>query len=159
MSIAPVRKEIVVGASQERAFRVFTEGINRWWPREHHIGKSPLKEMRIESRVGGRWFSICEDGSECGVGKVLVWEPPQRVVLAWQITAQWQFDPEFVTEAEVTFTVEGPKRTRVNIEHRNMERFGVDAEKLRAEFDSPGGWASTLSHFAKVAEAQEASAS
>jgi uncharacterized protein YndB with AHSA1/START domain len=152
MSIEPVRKEIVVEASQERAFRVFTNGISRWWPREHHIGKSPLKTMVIEPQAGGRWYSICEDGSECGVGKVLAWEPPSRVLLAWQITAQWQYDPDFVTEAEVNFLVEGPKRTRVTIEHRNMDRFGVAAETIRREFDAPGGWAATLGHFAKVAE-------
>jgi uncharacterized protein YndB with AHSA1/START domain len=153
-SIAPVRKEIVVEASQERAFRVFTAGMNRWWPREHHIGTSPLKIMIVEERAGGRWYSVCEDGSECGVGKVLTWEPPRRIVLAWQITAEWKFDPEFVTEAEVNFLVEGPKRTRVTIEHRNIERFGVKADEIRKEFDSPGGWSSTLDHFAKAAAAE-----
>jgi hypothetical protein len=153
MSIEPVRKEIVVEASQERAFRVFTNGINRWWPREHHIGKSPLKTMVIEPQVGGRWYSICEDGSECGVGKVLAWDPPTRVLLAWQITAQWRYDPDFVTEAEVNFIAEGPKRTRVTIEHRNIDRFGVAADAIRKEFDSPGGWSATLGHFANVAGA------
>ncbi len=158
MSIEPVRKEIVVNSSQERAFRVFTAGIDRWWPREHHIGKSPLKTMVVEPHEGGRWYSICEDGSECGVGKVLAWEPPGRVLLAWQITAEWKFDPEFVTEAEVRFVALGPKRTRVTIEHRDMHRFGVAAEALRKEFDSPGGWTSTLELFAKTAEAEEGGA-
>jgi uncharacterized protein YndB with AHSA1/START domain len=158
MSIAPVKKETVVEASQERAFRVFTSGINRWWPREHHIGTSPLKTMVIEERAGGRWYAICEDGSECGVGKVLAWEPPRRILLAWQITAEWQYDPDFVTEAEVNFVVEGAKRTRVTIEHRNLERFGVKADALRKELDSPGGWEATIGHFAKVAEAADGGA-
>jgi len=155
MSIEPVRKQIVVATSPERAFRVFTERMDAWWPRAHHIGKSPLKRMVLESGVGGRWYSICEDGSECGVGKVLEWSPPRRLLLAWQITAQWQFDPAFVTEIEITFTPEQPMRTRVDVEHRNMERFGVAAEALREEFNSPGGWSATLTGFASVAEKEE----
>ncbi len=155
MSIEPVRKEVVVKASVERCFDIFTAGIDRWWAREHHIGKSPLKKMCLEPRVGGRWYTICEDGSECGVGHVLAWEPPTRLLLAWQITAQWQFDPQFVTEAEVTFTPEGPKQTRVRIEHRNMERFGVTAEAIRGQFDAPGGWSAMLARYAAASEADE----
>lgn len=93
MSVEPVRKKIVVAMSPERAFRIFTEGIDRWWPREHHIGESPLKRAVLEPRAGGRWYAVSEDGSECDTGKVLVWEPPRRLVLAWQITAQWKLTP------------------------------------------------------------------
>src|ERR1035438_4720289 len=101
--IEPVRKEVLVNASQERAFQVFTQGIDKWWPRQHHIGKSPLKKAILEGMPNGRWYATHEDGSETGTGKVLVWEPPQRLILAWQLNAKWQFDPEFVTEIEVTF--------------------------------------------------------
>jgi uncharacterized protein YndB with AHSA1/START domain len=152
VTVEPVRKELVVRASREHAFRVFTEGIDRWWPREHHIGQSPLARAVIEPRAGGRWFAVSVDGSECDTGRVLVWEPPERVVLAWQITAEWKFDPEFVTEVEARFTALGPKETRVNLEHRNLERYGARATDLRKSIDSPGGWHKTMESFAREAE-------
>ena len=147
----------MVEASQERAFRVFTEGIDRWWPREHHIGKSPMKRAIIEPGAGGRWYAVCEDGTECDTGKVLTWEPPRRVVLAWQITAAWQYDAAFLTEVEVTFTSEGPKRTLVEIEHRNLERYGAAAEELRKLLDSAGGWGRNMEVFAGIAAVEEKS--
>jgi uncharacterized protein YndB with AHSA1/START domain len=150
--IEPVRKEVVVNASQERAFRVFTDGIDRWWPRQHHIGKTPLKQSILEPGLGGRWYSVCEDGSECDVGKVLAWDPPHRLVLAWQITAQWQYDPSFLTEIEVTFTPEAPKRTRVVLEHRNLDRYGTPAPDFRKRIDAPDGWTLILASYARAAE-------
>ena len=126
--IAPVRKEVVVDATADHAFRVFTDGIDRWWPRQHHIGTSPMARAVMEPRAGGRWYAISQDGSECDTGRVLVWEPPRRVVLAWQITADWKYDPDFVTEVEVTFTPQGAKKTLVVLEHRDLERFGAAAE-------------------------------
>lgn len=149
--VAPVRKEVVVKAAQERAFRLFTDGIDRWWPREHHIGTSPMGKISIEPRVGGRWYTVCEDGSECDIGKVLTWEPPQRLVLAWQITSQWEFDPEFLTEVELRFTPDGPKRTRVALEHRDLERYGDAAQGIRGQLDDPKGWNGNLERFARVA--------
>jgi len=157
-TIEPVRKQVVVHVSQERAFEVFTSGIDRWWPREHHIGASPLKRAVLETRAGGRWYSESQDGSECDVGKVLSWEPPKRLVLAWQINGQWQYDPTFLTELEVTFTAEGSRQTRVQIEHRNLERFGAVAAALRAQLDDPRGWAASLAGFARVAETEEVGA-
>jgi len=151
-AIEPIKKQIVVNASQERAFRVFTAGIDRWWPREHHIGKSPLARAVIEEHRGGRWFSVCEDGSECEVGRVLDWDPPHRLLLAWQITADWQYDSSFVTEVEVIFTALGPKQTRVDLEHRNLDRFGEKAEKTRSMIDAQNGWTGTLHRFAAAAE-------
>jgi len=155
-AIEPVRKHIVIEAPQERVFQTFTRDIDKWWPREHHIGTSPLACQELETTVGGRWYSVCEDGSECNVGKVLEWDPPKRVVLAWQLTAQWQYDPDLITEVEVTFTAEGPRTTRVDLEHRNLERFGVSAVELRNSIDSPSGWGLLLSNFAAVASAAEA---
>jgi uncharacterized protein YndB with AHSA1/START domain len=152
-AVEPVRKRILVAATQEHAFRVFTEGIDRWWPREHHIGSSPLKRAVLEPRIAGRWYSISMDDSECDVGKVLVWEPPRRLVLAWQINAEWKYDPDFQTEVEVSFVVEGPRKTRVEIEHRNLERYGAGAAALRKTLDSPGGWGGTLDSYARVASA------
>jgi uncharacterized protein YndB with AHSA1/START domain len=153
--VEPVRKEVLVEASQERAFRVFTDGVDRWWPRQHHIGKSPLKRSIIEPKLGGRWYATCEDGTECDTGRVLVWEPPGRLVLAWQITASWQYDPSFVTEVEVTFVAEGPKRTRVTLEHRDLHRFGTAVEGLRKQIDAPGGWKLILEQFASTAKETE----
>jgi uncharacterized protein YndB with AHSA1/START domain len=150
--IEPVKKQILVRASAAHAFRVFTDGIDRWWPREHHIGKSPLKRAVLEPRAGGRWYSVCEDGSECEVGSVLTWDPPRRLVLAWQITAAWQYDTAFVTEVEATFTVQGPKQTLVELEHRNLDRYGAAAAALRKQLESKGGWGMTLEAFAKAAE-------
>jgi uncharacterized protein YndB with AHSA1/START domain len=150
-AVNAVKKELVVEAPQERAFRVFTEGINRWWPRAHHIGKAELKEAVLEPRAGGRWYERGVDGSECLWGKVLIYEPPRRLVLAWQINAQWQYDETFLTEVEVLFTSEGPKRTRVELEHRNLERFGAMQEQIRKSFESGGGWSDILAEFQKVA--------
>jgi hypothetical protein len=150
-TVEPIRKQILVEASQAHAFRVFTDGIDRWWPREHHIGKSPLKRSVLEPGVNGRWYAICEDDSQCDVGKVLAWEPPGRLLLAWQINGDWRYDAAFVTEIEVRFIVEGPKRTRVELEHRNLERYGVAAPAIRKTIDSPGGWGGILASFSRVA--------
>jgi uncharacterized protein YndB with AHSA1/START domain len=146
--VEPVRKQIVVAAPQERAFRVFTQNVDAWWPKSHHIGKTPMKAAVIEPKVGGRWYEVGEDGAECDWGKVLVWEAPRRIVLCWQISAEWKYDATLETEVEVTFTAEGSRSTRVNLEHRNLERFGEAADKLRTSFDSPGGWAGILESFA-----------
>jgi uncharacterized protein YndB with AHSA1/START domain len=152
--VAPIKKQLVVDAPAERAFRVFTANMGQWWPREHHIGKSALKDCVIEPKVDGRWFERGEDGSECLWGKVLAWDPPKRVVLAWQLDAQWTYDPQLVTEVEVTFTAEGPKRTRVEFEHRNLERFGAKAEEMKKGMDA--GWGGILDSYVKAALAAEA---
>jgi len=151
MSTSSVRKSIMVNAAQEIAFRVFTSQMTAWWPAEHHIGKSPLKEIVLEPRVGGRWAERCADGSECDWGRVLAWEPPGRVVLAWQLDADFAYDPNLETEVEIRFVAESPKRTRVELEHRNLERFGARQDELRAAFDSDGGWALGLSRYARAA--------
>ena len=150
-TVQPVRKQIVIDAPQAHVFRVFTHGIDLWWPRQHHIGASPMAKCVIEPAVGGRWYAVCVDGTECDTGKVLEWDPPSRVVLAWQLTADWKFDPEFVTEVEVTFTPETAGSTRVELEHRNLHRYGVVAPTLRDSVDSPDGWMLVLLQFAAVA--------
>lgn len=147
--VEPIRKQISVAAPQERAFRVFTTNIEAWWPKDHHIGKADLKHAVLEPKVGGRWYEIGVDGSECNWGKVLAWEPPRRIVLAWSITAAWQYDPNFETELEITFTPEGAQRTHVELEHRNLERYGDALEQMRAMLDP--GWAKQLERFAAVA--------
>lgn len=150
-NVAPVRKEIVVEAPPERAFRVFTSGFDKWWPREHHIGKAPMAKAVMEPRAGGRWYEIGTDASECEWGSVLVWDPPRRLVMAWQLNAEWAYDPTLVTEVEVTFTPTGPLQTLVTLEHRNLERFGDKVDAVKAGIDSPAGWGGLLGLFAAAA--------
>jgi uncharacterized protein YndB with AHSA1/START domain len=150
ISPAPVRRSIHVAAAPSKAFEVFTAGMGRWWAKTHTIGKSPQTTVVMEPRAGGRWYEIGEDGSHCEWGKVLAWEPPSRVLLAWQITSQWTYDADFMTEVEVRFIADAGG-TRVELEHRNLERYGEKAEETRAALDSPGGWAGLLESFAKTA--------
>lgn len=147
---AAVCKSVSVRTNAERAFRVFTDEVDTWWPREHHIGKSPLKRAVIEPRAGGRCYSEQVDGTECDWGQVLVWDPPRRLVLAWQITTAWQFDPELArsSEVEVRFTPEAGGSTRVDLEHRHLERHGAGFESMQAAVDSPNGWTGMLRLFA-----------
>lgn len=149
-----VRKELMINASQRRAFRAFTEQMDLWWPKSHHIGKSEMKKAVLEPKQGGRWYEIGVDGTECTWGKVLVWNPPHKLVLAWQITAEWQYDPNFLTEVEANFVEKGPKLTSFNLEHRNIEKFGSKAEEIWSAFDSEGGWTGMLKSFAAIAESE-----
>ncbi len=154
MSIAPVRKDIVIETSQARAFRVFTEEHAAWWPlATHHIAEKPAATAVIEPRAGGRWFERAADGSECLWGKVLVWDPPGRLVLSWEIGADWKHHDGFSTEVEIRFVALGPARTRVELEHRQLERFADAAESMRAAFDSDEGWTGILKLFAARAAA------
>ena len=151
MTEGVVRKSVTVEVPVERAFTVFTEGIDGWWPRSHKIGAGELKQAVLDAREGGRWYEIDADGNECEWGRVLAWEPPVRLVLAWQIDASWRFDPNLLTEVEVRFIAEGPGRTRVELEHRDLERFGDAEAEIRAAFEAPGGWPGLLEAFAKTA--------
>jgi uncharacterized protein YndB with AHSA1/START domain len=148
-----VQKTITVEATPEHAFEVFTAGIDSWWPRSHHIGKSPMKETRIECRAGGRCYSVHEDGAEGDWGKILVWEPPLRFVMAWQITHQWGYEPDLAkaSEVEVSFTPAEGGKTRVDLEHRYFERMGPGAEEMRTAVN--GGWGKLMEMFAAQAAA------
>ncbi len=150
---APVRRAIEVNASQAKAFEVFTRKTSAWWPKQHHIGKAPLAEAIIEPRVGGRWYERGEDGSECDWGRVLAWNPPHGVILAWQLTASFQFDPNFVTEVEVRFVALAEGRTRVELEHRNLERYGDAADRVRDQVGADTGWGAILRSFGALAGA------
>jgi hypothetical protein len=149
IAVAPVRKRTRVNTDPKRAFAIFTEEMTRWWPPEHSINRSPIAAVIVEPHPNGRWMERGEDGSECQWGKVIVWEPPTRLVLAWQINAQWQYDPEVVTEVEVTFSPEG-KGTLVELEHR-LDGYGDAADRMRQVFDSPQAWESSLERFARQA--------
>jgi|SRR5579872_2290118 len=150
---APIRKTLLVKADQAKTFATFASSMGRWWPREHSIiGTSPQVDVIIEPRVGGRWYELGEDGSQCDWGRVLAWEPPGRLVLTWQLGSDWRYDPALVTEIELIFTALGPNRTQVQLEHRNLERYGDAAQIMKAALDSTDGWDGTLLLFVAAAE-------
>jgi hypothetical protein len=136
---AAVRKSIVVEAPVDRAFKVFA-AIGGWWIKGHSIAASGQKDVILEPRAGGRWYEIGTNGEQCDWGRVVEWQPPHRMLLLWQISAEWKFDPDLVTELEVRFTKEGDRRTRVELEHRKLEAYGAATKAMIASFDSEGGW-------------------
>ena len=150
ISEATVRTSIIVDAPIEKAFSVFTEGIGTWWPPEHHILQAELAEMVFEPRVGGHLYDRGVDGSECRWARVLAYEPPNRVVISWDINLQWQLesDAQRTSEVEVRFAAEGANRTRVELEHRNLDRHGEGWEQMRDAVGSPDGWEIGLRRFA-----------
>lgn len=143
---------VTVPLSQVRTFDLFTGRMTEFWPPEHSIAAAPFEVVVLEPRVGGRWFERDAGGNECDWGRVCAWEPPSRVVLAWQIGADWKFDPGFETEVEVVFTEVDARHTRVELRHRQLERYGEQAEQMRAIFDSPNGWTETLNRCARLAD-------
>jgi uncharacterized protein YndB with AHSA1/START domain len=150
---APVRKSVVVKADVERSFNAFTSRIGKWWPRTHTIGSTPLADVIIEPRVGGRWYERSGDGAECEWGKVLAWDPPGRLILAWQVDGDWKYNPALVLEVEVTFTALEAGVTRVDLEHRNLERYGDRAAEVRDKIGSDRGWLGILKAFVADTEA------
>lgn len=137
-----VRMQIVVAAPIERAFRVFTEQFDRIKPREHNMLGVDIAETVFEPRVGGHVYDRGVDGSECRWARVLAYEPPNRVVISWDISPRWQIetDLEKTSEVEVRFISESPERTRVELEHRNLDRHGEGWESLRHGVESENGW-------------------
>jgi len=151
IKISPVRKSLVVHATQAHAFDVFTSRLDSWWPNTHSIGALPVQKSLIEPRKGGRWYTTHEDGSETVVGHMLVWEPPHRIVFTWEISAAWKRDPSVASEVEIRFVAQDTRTTRVELEHRKFEALGkVDGEKMRGSVD--GGWPTLLELFKKYAE-------
>jgi uncharacterized protein YndB with AHSA1/START domain len=147
-AIESIRRAIVVPATPARAFEVFTAGMTSWWPAAHHIGSAPIAEIVIEPREGGRWYTRHEDGSETSTGFVVAWEPPHRLVITWQISAEWRYDPSLITTVELRFDPVPDGGTRVSLEHRDLDRFGPEAERMRLTFNEPGAWTGTLEAYA-----------
>jgi uncharacterized protein YndB with AHSA1/START domain len=145
-----VRTSIVVHATPERAFAVFTEDIGSWWNPEHHLLADELAEMVFEPRVGGHVYDRGVDGSECRWARVLAYEPPHRLVISWDINTRWQVetDPARTSEVEVRFLPEGDEHTRVELEHRHLERHGDGWEGMRDAVGAPNGWGDGLRRFA-----------
>jgi uncharacterized protein YndB with AHSA1/START domain len=149
---ATVQKQIVVEAPIERAFSVFTEDFDSIKPREHNLLAVDIAETVFEPREGGRVYDRGVDGSECQWARVLAYEPPNRVVFSWDINPQWQIesDLEKTSEVEVHFIAETPERTRVELEHRNLDRHGEGWEGMREGVGSEGGWSLYLERFAEL---------
>jgi uncharacterized protein YndB with AHSA1/START domain len=152
--ITAMQTSILVEVPVERAFSVFTNDIGSWWPPEHHVLQSELAEMVFEPREGGHVYDRGVDGSECHWARVLVYEPPERVVFSWNINLAWQIedDPSKVSEVEVLFVPETPGRTRVTLEHRHIDRHGEGWQQMRDAVGSPEGWSMGLQRFAERVE-------
>lgn len=148
---APIRKTLKVEAPQAIAFDVFVR-MGRWSNPTHSLLGGAVADVVVEPRAGGRWYEKLTDGRECDWGRVLVWEPPARVVLAWQIDGAWQYNPDFVTEVEARFLPDGD-HTIVEFEHRNIERYGEAAEAVRDSLAGDDGWGGDLAKFAAFAAA------
>jgi uncharacterized protein YndB with AHSA1/START domain len=144
-----VRHRVVVEAPIERAFSVFTEDFGSFKPAEHNLLDVEIAETVFEPRVGGHLYDRGVDGSECRWARILAYEPPNRLVISWDIDPRWQLetDPEKTSEVEVRFIAEGAGRTRVELEHRHLDRHGDGWEAVREGVDSEGGWPLYLGRF------------
>jgi uncharacterized protein YndB with AHSA1/START domain len=152
-TVEAIRREVVVEVGQARAFELFTADMTSWWPSAHHIGSAPIQQVIVEPRSGGRWYTKHQDGTETSTGAVAVWEPPSRLVVTWQIGADWKYHDDLVTTVDVRFEPLGPDRTRVLLEHRDLDGFGSDAPAMRTTFEDPGAWTATLAAYAAQAKA------
>jgi uncharacterized protein YndB with AHSA1/START domain len=147
-----VRREIVVEAAIDKAFSTFVERFGDFKPKEHNILGSPIARTTFDPEVGGHIYDVAEDGSECRWARVLAYEPPNRVVFSWDISPYWQIesDPARTSEVEVRFTPEGSDRTRVELEHRNLDRHGDGWEGVREAVDDEAGWPLYLERYAAL---------
>jgi uncharacterized protein YndB with AHSA1/START domain len=148
-----VNAAVTVDVPVERAFAVFTDELGTWWPPDYHIGEKEPVAFVIEPRQGGRWFERAADGTECDTGRVLVWRPPHQLTLAWHLNGNYEYDPDpsHASEVDIRFIAEGEGRTRVEVEHRAIERHGATAEALRESVASDGGWTGVLQRYAAAA--------
>ena len=147
-----VRRDVLVEAPVEKAFAAFTDRFGDFKPREHNLLAAPIAETVFEGRVGGHIYDRAVDGTECRWARVLAWEPPHRVVFSWDISPRWELveDPELTSEVEVRFVAEGPDRTRVELEHRNLDRHGPGWESVRDGVADDAGWPLYLGRFADL---------
>jgi uncharacterized protein YndB with AHSA1/START domain len=149
-----VRHQVLVNAPISEAFKVFTERFGDFKPREHNLLQTAIAETVFEPRVGGNIYDRAVDGTECRWARILVFEPPNRVVFSWDISPRWQLETntELTSEVEVRFFAEEPERTRVELEHRNLDRHGFGWESVRAGVDSEAGWPLYLQRYAALVE-------
>jgi uncharacterized protein YndB with AHSA1/START domain len=147
-----VRKQVVVDTPIERAFTVFTDRFGDFKPPEHNLLGAPIAETVFEPRVGGGIVDRAADGSQCRWARILAFDPPDRVVFSWDISPQWQIetDPDRTSEVEVRFVPEGPARTRVELEHRHLDRHGPGWQSVANGVDADQGWPLYLSRYAAL---------
>jgi uncharacterized protein YndB with AHSA1/START domain len=152
-SATSVHTDVVVEVPVERAFEVFTNEMPSWWHPDHHLIEAELAEMVVEPRVGGHIYDRGVDGSECRWARVLAYEPPDHIVFSWDISPEWKLetDPAKASEVEVRFVAEGPERTRVELEHRHLDRHGPGWEGMRDAVGSPNGWSDGLGRYVAYA--------
>jgi hypothetical protein len=149
--IAPVRKSVRVKAPVAHAFETFTKGLTRWWPHNHGVGKKPIQKVLMEPKLGGRWLEIAEDGTETAVATIIVWEPPRRFVMLWQVNAQWKPDVAMKSEVDVRFTADGEQACTVDLLHHKFETMGAEAgNSMRNDVDR--GWPALMDRYAQEAE-------
>ena len=153
IDITAVRKSVTVDLPQQAAFELFTAKLSTWWPSGYHIGATDLKDFVMEPKAGGRWYEVGEDGEECDTGRVTAFEPPARIVLAWHITESWGYDPDpaHASEVEVRFISQAPTRTRVELEHRHIERHDDGAKSIHDVVDGESGWPLLLDRYVAAA--------
>ncbi|MGH8994847.1 MAG: SRPBCC family protein [Acidimicrobiales bacterium] len=151
-SVTSVQHSVVVDAPIEQAFKVFTEDFGRFKPPEHNLLGVEIAETVFEPRAGGSLYDRAVDGSECRWARVLAYDPPHRVVFSWDIGPSWQIetDPDRTSEVEVRFTAEGAGRTRVDLEHRHLDRHGEGWDGLRDGVDGDQGWPLYLRRYARL---------
>ena len=149
---ATVRRQVLVNAPIGQAFKVFTERFGDFKPREHNMLKAAIAETVFEPRVGGNIYDRAVDGSECRWARILAFEPPDRVVFSWDISPRWQIEtnPELTSEVEVCFISETAERTRLELEHRNIDRHGFGWESVRDGVDNEAGWPLYLQRYAAL---------
>ena len=147
-----IRRQIVVNAPQAKAFAAFTERLGEFKPPEHNLLAAPIAETVFEPRAGGHIYDRAEDGSECRWARILAYEPPDRVVFSWDISPQWQIepDPDRTSEVEVRFVPESPDRTRVELEHRHIERHGRGWPSVGEGVGGDQGWPLYLARYAAL---------
>ena len=153
MTINPVKKSVTVSASPERAFELFTEHTAKWWKEGQSSGNPWFRDFRMEPHAGGKWTEVKADGKIIQWGKVLEWQPGKRLLLAWQLNSSFAYDPEFVTEVDISFVGSENGHTKVTLEHRNLERFGEAAQSFETELDK--GWLRHLTSFADYVKVQK----
>ena len=151
---APIRRELRVRAGRQKAFDTFV-AMGGWWLKSHSLAASGQRDVVIEPQAGGRWYEIGNDGSEQPWGKVVAFDAPERLHLIWSLNGQWAYDPDFETNVEVTFAEDGD-HTIVTFEHRDLDRYGENAEAVRGDYDTgmDGGWRELLAGFQRAAEAE-----
>ncbi|MFT6658898.1 SRPBCC family protein [Maritalea sp.] len=147
--IEPVIVEVTTKKNPKDAFAFFTGHMHQFWPQNHSIGEGERSDLIVDMHEGGRWYEVC-GGKECDWGKVLEFVPGEKILFAWHLNADWEFDPDVYTEVVVEFAPH-ESGTRVRLTHSKLERFGSNAPKMREALGATGGWQEIIGAFAKIA--------